>query len=122
MAWTIICSILRNYRAVDLESSENAGANQLDQTNNYDWTWTWYNTLTYKKSFMNDRLNMSVLAGTESIKSFFEQFTARRQRFAADDIDNRYLDAGNPGTSINAGRASDWRLASEFARVNLGLR
>jgi TonB-dependent starch-binding outer membrane protein SusC len=111
----------RTYRAVDLESSENAGANELNQTNNYDWTWTWYNTLTYKKSFMDDRLNMSILAGTESIKSFFEQFTARRQRFAADDVDNRYLDAGNPGTSINAGFASDWRLASEFARANLSL-
>lgn len=112
---------LRNYRAVDLESSENAGANQLDQTNNYDWTWTWYNTLTYKTSFMDDRLSFNVVAGTESIKSFFEQFTARRQRFASDDIENRYLDAGNPGTSVNAGFASDWRIASEFAKANFSL-
>jgi TonB-dependent starch-binding outer membrane protein SusC len=112
---------LRNYRAVDLESSENAGANQLDQTNNYEWTWTWYNTLTYKKNFFDDRLSMNVVAGTESIKSFFEQFSARRQRFASDDIENRYLDAGNPGTSLNAGGAADWRLASEFAKVNFSL-
>lgn len=111
----------RTYRAVDLESSENAGANQLDQNNNYEWTWTWYNTLTYKKSFFNDHLNMNIVAGTESIKSFFEQFAARRQRFASDDIENRYLDAGNPGTSTNSGGASDWRLASEFAKVNFAL-
>ncbi|MBB5285147.1 TonB-linked SusC/RagA family outer membrane protein [Rhabdobacter roseus] len=109
---------MRSYRAVDLESSENAGANQLDQTNNYEWTWTWYNTLTYKTSFLDDRLSFSVLAGTESIKSFWEQFTARRQRFASDDIENRYLDAGNPGTSVNSGTAADWRLASEFAKAN----
>ena len=111
----------RTYRAVDLESSENAGANQLDQTNNYEWTWTWYNTLTYKKNFFNDHLNMNIVAGTESIKSFFEQFTGRRQRFASDDIDNRFLDAGNPGTSVNSGFASDWRLASEFAKANFSL-
>ncbi|WP_207509628.1 SusC/RagA family TonB-linked outer membrane protein [Telluribacter humicola] len=111
----------RVYRAVDLESSENAGANQLDQTNNYEWTWTWYNTLTYKTSFMDDRLSFNVVAGTESIKSFFEQFTARRQRFASDDLENRYLDAGNPGTSVNAGFASDWRIASEFAKANFSL-
>lgn len=112
---------IRNYRAVDIESSENAGANELNQTNNYEWTWTWYNTLTYKKNFFNDHLNMNIVAGTESIKSFFEQFTGRRQRFASDDIDNRYLDAGNPGTSVNSGFAADWRLASEFAKANFSL-
>ena len=112
---------IRSYRAVDLESSENAGANELNQTNNYEWTWTWYNTLTYKKNFFNDHLNMNIVAGTESIKSFFEQFTGRRQRFASDDIDNRFLDAGNPGTSVNSGFASDWRLASEFAKANFSL-
>lgn len=112
---------IRSYRAVDIESSENAGANELNQTNNYEWTWTWYNTLTYKKNFFNDHLNMNIVAGTESIKSFFEQFTGRRQRFASDDIDNRYLDAGNPGTSVNSGYAADWRLASEFAKANFSL-
>lgn len=112
---------VRNYRAVDLESSENAGANTLSQTNNYGWTWTWYNTLTYNTSFMDNNLKLNVIAGTESLKNFFEQFTAGRQRFASDDIENRYLDAGNAGTQTNSGTASNWRLASEFAKANINL-
>jgi TonB-linked SusC/RagA family outer membrane protein len=35
-----------------------------------------------------------------------------------DDLDNRYLDAGNGGTSTNSGSASNWRLASEFSKLN----
>lgn len=110
---------VRTYRAVDLESSENAGANTFTQTNNYGWTWTWYNTLTYKTSLLNDALKLNVIAGTESIKNFFEQFTAGRQRFASDDVENRYLDAGNAGTQTNSGFATNWSLASEFAKANL---
>lgn len=110
---------VRNFRAVDLESSENAGANTFSQTNNYEYTWTWYNTLTYKKSLFNDVLKLNVIAGTESIKSYLEEFTAGRQRFASDDIENRYLNAGNAGTQTNSGFAQNWRLASEFAKANL---
>ncbi len=112
---------VRNYRAVDLESSENAGSNSLSQVNNYEYTWTWYNTLTYNTSLLNDAVKMNVIVGTESIKNFFEQFTSTRQKFASDDIENRYLDAGNAGTQTNSGTASNWRLASEFAKANFGV-
>ena len=112
---------LRNYTAVNLEASENAGANIMTQTNNFGYTWTYYNTMTYKNSFLNDKLRFNLIVGSESLKNYFEQFAGTRQRFASDDIENRYLDAGNAGTQTNAGFASNWRLASEFAKVNFAL-
>lgn len=109
---------VRTYRAVDLESSENAGANTLSTNNNYEYTWTWYNTLTYNTSLFDDKLRLNVIAGTESIKNYYEEFAAGRQRFASDDVENRYLNAGNAGTQTNSGFAANWRLASEFAKAN----
>ena len=109
---------VRNYRAVDLESSENAGANSLSTNTDYEYTWTWYNTLTYNTSLFNGKVKLNVIAGTESIKNYLEGFAAGRQRFASDDIENRYLNAGNAGTQTNSGFAANWRLASEFAKAN----
>ncbi|MBC7569875.1 MAG: SusC/RagA family TonB-linked outer membrane protein, partial [Spirosoma sp.] len=109
----------RNYTIRDIESSEARGSNSLQTSNNYEWTWTWYNTLTYNLN-LGDRHRFSVIAGTESIKSYFEFFDASRTNFALDDIENRYLSAGT-GVQTNNGGASNWRLASEFAKVNYAL-
>lgn len=112
---------VRNFFPVDIQNAEVAANNSFNQTNAFEWTWTWYNTLTYKKSLLNNRLNLNVIAGTESIKNYNEFFTASRQRYASDDLENQYLDAGNAGTQTNGGSASNWRLASEFAKANFGL-
>lgn len=109
----------RNYIIRDIESAEARGSNQLTTNNNYEWTWTWYNTLTYNLS-LGDRHRFNVIAGTESIKNYFETFDATRTNFAVDDIENRYLSAGT-GVQTNNGGASNWRLASEFAKVNYAL-
>ncbi len=112
---------IRNFFPVAIQNAEVEANNSFNQTNSYDWTWTWYNTLTYKKSFFDNALNMNVIAGTESIKNYAEFFSAARLRYASDDIENRYLDAGNAGTQTNSGAASNWRLASEFAKVNFNV-
>ena len=109
----------RNYTIRDIESAEARGSNGLQTSNNYEWTWTWYNTLTYNLA-IGDRHRFNVIAGTESIKSYFEFFDASRTAFAIDDIENRYLSAGT-GVQTNNGGASNWRLASEFAKLNYGL-
>ncbi len=112
---------VRNYSIRDIESSESAATNSLTTTNNYDFNWTWYNTLTYTKT-LGGIHNITILAGTEAIKSYGETFSAGRSRFAVDDMANRYLSAGNPGTANNSGGVySDWRLASEFAKANYSL-
>lgn len=110
---------LRSYRANDIESPEPVGANRLTVFNNYDRTITWFNTLSYKKSFgENHRLN--VILGTEAISNYFESFQAERSGFAVDEEPNRYLNAGRAGVG-NAGIGAEWRLASEFAKANYAL-
>ena len=109
----------RNYIIRDIESAEARGSNQLTTNNNYEFTWTWYNTLTYNWN-LGDRHRFNVIAGTESIKNYFESFDATRTNFAVDDIENRYLSAGT-GVQTNNGGASNWRLASEFAKINYAL-
>jgi TonB-linked SusC/RagA family outer membrane protein len=113
---------VRNFFPVDIQNAEVAANNSFNQTNAFDWTWTWYNTLTYKKSLMDNKLNFNLIVGTESIKNYREFFTGARQRYASDDIENRYLDAGNAGTQTNGGAASNWSLASEFAKANFNLQ
>ena len=106
----------RNYTIRDIESAEARGSNSLQTTNNYEYTWTWYNTLTYNLNLgANHRVNF--LVGTESIKDYFEFFDASRTNFASDDLQNRYL-SGGTGVQTNNGGASNWALASEFAKVN----
>ncbi|MEZ0610298.1 SusC/RagA family TonB-linked outer membrane protein [Fibrella sp. WM1] len=109
----------RNYTIRNIEAAEARGSNSLQTSNNYEWTWTWYNTLTYNTS-IGDRHRFNIIAGTEAIKSYFEFFDASRTNFAIDDLDNRYLSAGT-GVQTNNGGASNWRLASEFAKFNYGL-
>ena len=109
----------RNYSIRNIEASEARGSNSLQTSNNYDWTWTWYNTLTYNIA-LGERHRFNVIAGTESIKNYFEFFDASRTNFAIDDLENRYLSAGT-GVQTNNGGSSNWRLASEFAKLNYGL-
>jgi TonB-linked SusC/RagA family outer membrane protein len=110
---------VRRYRANDPESPEPVGSNVLTTINNYDYTWTWYNTLTYSKTFA-DKHRLNVIAGTESIKSYAEFLTAERSGFASDDLSNRYLSAGRSGIT-NSGGGAEWRLASEFTKINYAL-
>ncbi len=112
---------LRNFRANDIESSEQALVNTLRTTNSYDFSWTWYNTLNYTKTFA-DVHRVSVIAGTEAIKAYGESFFGQRQRFAVDDIVNRYLNNGSSGQINGGGVTADWRLASEFAKANYSFK
>ncbi len=112
---------LRSFRANDIESSEQALVNTLRTTNSYDFSWTWYNTLNYTKTFA-DVHRVSVIAGTEAIKAYGESFFGQRQRFAVDDIVNRYLDNGSSGQINGGGVTADWRLASEFAKANYSFK
>ncbi len=111
---------LRSFRANDIESAEQALVNSLRTSNSYDFSWTWYNTLTYNKTFGDHRIN--VIVGTESIKTFGESFFGQRQRFAVDDQANRFLDAGSSGQINGGGVLVDWRLASEFGRASYAFK
>lgn len=109
----------KNYVIRDIESSESASVNSLTINTNYGNTWTWYNTLTYRFD-LGTLHHFNILGGTEAISSMFDPLTAGRQRFFLDDLDNRYLDAGNGSTATNSGVYNNWRLASEFGKINYG--
>lgn len=109
----------RNYTIRDIESAESRGSNSLQTTNNYEWTWTWYNTLTYNAT-LAEKHRFNFLIGTESIKDYFEFFDASRTNFASDALDNRYL-SGGTGVQTNNGGGSNWALASEFAKLNYSM-
>ncbi|HTE32237.1 MAG TPA: SusC/RagA family TonB-linked outer membrane protein, partial [Chryseolinea sp.] len=110
----------RDYIIRDIESAESRGSNSLKTTNNFEYTWTWYNTLTYNVT-LSDIHRLNFIVGIESIKDYYETFDASRTNFASDDIENRYL-SGGTGVQTNNGGASNWRLASEFAKVNYSLK
>lgn len=109
----------RNYTIRDIESAEARGSNSLQTSNNYEYTWTWYNTLTYNVT-LGDIHKLNFLIGTESIKDYFEFFDASRTNFASDALDNRYL-SGGTGVQTNNGGGSNWALASEFVKANYSL-
>jgi TonB-dependent starch-binding outer membrane protein SusC len=102
----------RNYTIRDVESAEARGSNSLQTTNNYEYTWTWYNTLTYNFT-LADIHRFNLLVGTESIKDYFEFFDASRTNFASDDLENRYL-SGGTGIQTNNGAlpTGRWHLSS----------
>jgi TonB-linked SusC/RagA family outer membrane protein len=106
----------RNYLIRDIESAEARGSNNLTTTNNYEWTWTWYNTLTYNLT-LADNHKLNFLVGVESIKDNHEFFNASRTNFLVDDLDNRFL-SGGTGVQTNNGGGFNWALASEFGKVN----
>jgi len=112
---------LRSYRANDIESAEQSLVNQMRTSNSFDYSWTWYNTLNYSKTFA-DVHKLGIIVGTESIKTYGESFFGQRQRFAVDDLANRYLDNGSSGQINGGGVLVDWRLASEFAKANYGYK
>ncbi len=109
----------RVYRANDPESAEAVGVNSLSAINNYDYSWTWYNTLTYKKN-IGTRHRFNLIVGNESIKAYAEFLTAGRTGFVSDDLANRYLGAGSKEIT-NSNGAAEWRLASEFGKLNYTL-
>jgi TonB-linked SusC/RagA family outer membrane protein len=109
----------KDYTIRDIESAESRGSNSLKTTNNYEWTWTWFNTLTYNV-VLHDIHRLNFIIGVEAISDYYETFDATRTNFATDEIDNRYL-SGGTGVQTNNGGASDWKLASEFAKINYSL-
>ncbi|MGV3640691.1 MAG: SusC/RagA family TonB-linked outer membrane protein, partial [Adhaeribacter sp.] len=106
----------RNYTIRDIESAEARGSNSLQTNNNFEWTWTWYNTLSYNLE-LGSTSKFNFLVGVESIKDNYEFFDASRTNFLVDDLDNRFL-SGGTGVQTNNGGGYNWALASEFGKIN----
>lgn len=85
----------------------------------YEYQWTWTNTLSYEKTF-NEKHNFAAYVGVESIQQFEERLEASRQRFKFDTNNIiSYLDLGDATTSSNRGFVwQDYSLWSQFGKFN----
>ncbi len=94
--------------------SENTAS--LSNVNNRWGNYVWNNTLTYKLD-VQDKHHFDFLAGQEIIDYYAENLQAGRRKFASEDPDYMYLDAGE-GIQTNSGSGTAYRLLSYFGKVN----
>ena len=104
----------RNFSPVYDEILAQNPINSLGTENNFNYQFTFTNTLNYKKSF--DDHNLDVLLGQEAIEYYQEGFSGSRQDFLYEDLSFRYLSYGTEN-QLNAGSAREWKLNSYFGRV-----
>ncbi len=76
----------------------------------------WNNTLTFSKKFY-DNHNINALIGTEALAYRGEYLSASRNSFIVEDVDYRYLDAGELNKN-NSESGNEYALFSLFGRVN----
>jgi TonB-linked SusC/RagA family outer membrane protein len=88
----------------------------LYQDSKNSMNWTWYNTLTFSKTF-GDRHNFQALVGTEAIENEITFFSATREGYFLQDLNYRHLDAGEKIID-NGGYSNQWSLFSLFSKVD----
>lgn len=109
----------RNFTPQTYEHAENINLNQLDMGENSQMSWTWTNTMTYKRTFA-EKHAFSVLVGTEAIDNNYKFMSSTRQNFPLDQQDNpsfHVLNAGL-GNQTNSGTFSRNSLFSLFSRID----
>lgn len=100
----------------DPERSEPVFTNTLSEYQGHNFEGTWTNTLTYKNTFGSDH-NVTVLLGTEAIKSDYRELDgAGRDFFVMGDLNYYYL--GTAGSNSGTSEGSFGRLFSYFGRVD----
>ncbi|TDN95458.1 TonB-linked SusC/RagA family outer membrane protein [Salegentibacter sp. 24] len=104
----------RNFSPVYDEILSQNVINSLSTQNNFNYQFTFTNTLNYANSFREH--NLDVLLGQEAIEYYQEGFSASRQNFLYEDLNFRYLSYGTQN-QLNSGSAGEWKLNSYFGRV-----
>ena len=89
--------------------------NSLSTSNDFNYQFSFTNTLNYKKRFGDH--NVDVLVGQEAIEYYAEGFNASVSEFLYEDENFRYLGFGTENM-LNSGNASGWSLNSYFGRLN----
>jgi len=92
--------------------------NSLEVLQEHRINWSWSNTLTYNLTL--DQHSFNILAGTEALKEDYYTLGARKENFALQDVNYRYINAGT-GAQTNNGLSTGYRMLSFFGKVNYGL-
>lgn len=98
--------------------SENVAS--LSNVSNRWGNYVWNNTLTYKLS-LRQKHHFDFLIGQEMIDYYAENLQAGRRKFASEDPDYMYLDAGE-GIQTNSGSGTAYRLLSYFGKLNYNFK
>jgi TonB-dependent starch-binding outer membrane protein SusC len=101
------------------ENAENASKNSYSESSYYGYSWTWTNTLNYRRSFGEH--NISVLAGVESVNNEYRSLAGTTPNYFS--FDPRYvtLSTGSGTPTVSSGRSTDG-LWSQFGRVDYGYK
>ncbi len=97
-------------------NAEPSPVNSLNEYRSSSLNWTWYNTLTYNKTFA-DVHNVQVLVGTEAIENTWSNLQGARVNYFSENPIYRVLNAGE-GNPTNSGGLSEWTLFSLFGKVD----
>ena len=110
-----LSSNFRGFAPSYVEGIVNNPTSNLITNNANSITGTWTNTARYSRDFGEH--NLAAVAGTEAIQNADEGFNAYRENFLINDLNFRYLDAGQ-GVQNNGGTGSAWSLFSLFGRLD----
>lgn len=104
-----------DFQGLNPEVSEPTSVNRLNEATYYNLSYTWFNTLSYSKSF--NQHHIDALVGTEFFKNQSRTFGAARANFFTEALDYRYLNAGT-GTSTNYGYGGKRAYFSAFSKID----
>lgn len=99
------------------EPNSQRDINSLSVSDVLKFDWVWSNTLNYNQTF-NDKHNVNVLVGLESIENSYEGTSASVQGLPTNELNIRVLNAGDQGTQTNEGDKIEYSLFSYFGKVN----
>ena len=105
-----------NFTYPTYENQENSTSNYYGESSNYGSTWTWTNTLTYKKTF-HEVHNFQLLAGTEAYQANDESVGGATYNYLSFDPNYTTLTSGS-GTQTNFSNRYSESLQSLFALLD----
>ena len=105
-----------SFQALDPEHSEPISTNTLRVGDNNNYTWTWTNTLNYKKSFGDH--NFNVLLGVEALENINRGKGISRTGFLFETPDFYLLSNGSGNTITDFAFKEESSLFSLFGNVN----
>ena len=105
-----------SFQALDPEHSEPISTNTLRVGDNNNYSWTWSNTLNYKKSFGDH--NFNVLLGVEAVEDINEGKGISRTGFLFETPDFYLLSNGSGDTITDFAFKQESSLFSLFGNAN----
>lgn len=106
----------RIFQSLDPEHGEPQATNKLTELDQEDYSWTWTNTLAYKKSF--DKHSINALGGIEAVKNNLKGKQVNVNGYLFETPDYYLLNNGSGTPSFNSAFDTSSSLYSLFGTVS----